>query len=275
MTAGSPPAMGSQPGGLFAPPPPTPPPAPKAPPPAPRKAPDLLVEELTYYMFKDDKGVTHLTDAPVDPRFRLVTVQITISRGLAPFRRLTLDRLRPVIAKAAARYRLDPALIAAIIKAESAFDPKAVSWAGARGLMQLMPNTARQMGVTDSFNPEQNVMGGARYLRQMLNRFAGNLTLAVAAYNCGPERVAKAGRVPNIPETRGYVRAVMANLEMMGPLFSVAEAAGSAVPEPYVSYPDPMSLPAAERGSEALMGSLPQSSEIAQPPPSGGDPPGP
>jgi soluble lytic murein transglycosylase len=187
-----------------------------------------VVEELTYYTFKDEAGVTHLTDAPVDPRYRMMTVQITISRGLAPFRRLTLDKLRPVITAAAVKYRLDPALIAAIIKAESAFDPRAVSWAGARGLMQLMPNTARQMGVTDSFDPEQNIMGGSRYLREMLNRFNGDLTLAVAAYNCGPDRVAKVGRVPDIPETRGYVRAVRANLEMMGPLFSIEEAPGGA-----------------------------------------------
>jgi soluble lytic murein transglycosylase len=223
----------------------------------------VVVEELTYYTFKDEAGVTHLTDAPVDPRYRMMTVQITISSGLAPFRKLTLDRLRPVIVRAAAKYRLDPALIAAIIKAESAFDPKAVSWAGARGLMQLMPNTARQMEVTDSFDPEQNIMGGSRYLREMLNRFGGDLTLAIAAYNCGPERVARAGRVPDIAETRGYVRTVRANLQMMGPLFTVGEASGeSAAPPPgpstYVTYPDPRSL---DTGPDALMdtgsGSLP------------------
>ncbi|MDR2613598.1 MAG: lytic transglycosylase domain-containing protein [Deltaproteobacteria bacterium] len=188
----------------------------------------------------------------------MVTVQITISRGLAPFRKLSLDRLRPVISRAAARYRLDPALIAAIIKAESAFDPKAVSWAGARGLMQLMPNTARHMGVKDSFDPEQNVMGGARYLREMLDRFGGDLTLAVAAYNCGPERVARAGRVPDISETRNYVRTVKANLEMMGPLFTASEASGKGE-EPAgarTSYvlTEPVKLPDAT-GAEAALGS--------------------
>jgi hypothetical protein len=215
-----------------------------------------VVEELTYYTFKDEAGVTHLTDAPVDPRYRMVTVQITISRGLAPFRRLSLDKLRPVILRAARRYRLDPALIAAVIKAESAFDPKAVSWAGARGLMQLMPNTAKLMGVKDSFDPEQNVMGGSRYLREMLNRFGGDLTLAVAAYNCGPERVARVRRVPDIAETRNYVRTVKANLEMLGPLFSAEEAAGAtaSAPSTYVSYPDPMNAPLDAAGPEAFLG---------------------
>jgi soluble lytic murein transglycosylase-like protein len=178
-----------------------------------------VVEELSYYMFRDENGVVYMTDAPVDTRYRLVKVQITVSKGLAPFRRLNLDKVKPFILAASERYKLDPALIAAIIKAESAFDPKAVSWAGARGLMQLMPRTARMMGVTDSFDPSQNIMGGSRYLRLMLNRFNGNMTLALAAYNCGPERVAKVMRVPDIPETRNYVRTVNDNLRIMAPLF--------------------------------------------------------
>jgi soluble lytic murein transglycosylase-like protein len=85
--------------------------------------------------------------------------------------------------------------------------------------MQLMPRTAEQMGVTDSFDPAQNIMGGSRYLRLMLNRFNGNITLAVAAYNCGPERVARVMRVPDIAETRVYVRTVAENLKIMAPLF--------------------------------------------------------
>ncbi|MDR1167153.1 MAG: lytic transglycosylase domain-containing protein [Deltaproteobacteria bacterium] len=212
---------------LFAPPPPPPPPPPPTPraQPAPKKAgsSDLVVEELSYFMFKDEAGVIHMTDAPVDPRFREVKVQITISRGLAPFRRLSLEKIRPFILQAAARYKLDPGLIAAIVKAESAFDPRAVSWAGARGLMQLMPSTARLMGVEDSFDPESNIMGGSKYLRAMLDRFDENISLAVAAYNCGPERVARQMRIPDIPETRAYVKTVLANLEILGPLFSVDE----------------------------------------------------
>jgi hypothetical protein len=212
-------------------------------------------------MFKDEYGVTHMTDAPTDSRYRQVKVQITISRGLAPYRRLNLENIRPFILNAANRYHLDPALIAAVIKAESAFDPKAVSWAGARGLMQLMPTTARMMGVTDSFDPEQNIMGGARYLRLMLNRFNGNLTLALAAYNCGPERVAQVGRVPDIAETRNYVRVVMANFEMMGPLFSIAETQAAAQQRdltPQVSYSNPSQVGAQAQENHALLATPPE-----------------
>ncbi|MDL2227219.1 lytic transglycosylase domain-containing protein, partial [Deltaproteobacteria bacterium OttesenSCG-928-M10] len=156
----------------------------------------------------------HLTNAPTDPRYRLFTVQVKVQRGLAGKRvRFTHNTLRPIIMKAAAAYNLDPALIAAVIKSESAFDSQAVSWAGAQGLMQLMPATGREMGCRDPFDPEENVMAGSRYLRRMLNRFNGDLTLAIAAYNCGPERVARNWRVPNIAETQNYVVIVSRNYE--------------------------------------------------------------
>ncbi|MDR1395129.1 MAG: lytic transglycosylase domain-containing protein [Deltaproteobacteria bacterium] len=223
---------------LFAPPPPPPAPPkkpapPKAKPQTERKSlPGVMIKEFSFYKFTDDQGVTYLTDAPVDPRYRRFTVQITISRGSAPYRRLNLDSLKPFILKAAKRYQVDPVLITSIIKAESAFDPKAVSWAGARGLMQLMPKTAKLMGVTDSFDPEQNIMGGTRYIRLMLNRFSGNLTLAVAAYNSGPERVAKNMAVPDISETRNYVRTVLSNLEIFQPLFDPEDLLSVQPPKP-------------------------------------------
>lgn len=113
------------------------------------------------------------------------------------------------VQKAAAKYNLQPELINAVIRAESNFKVRAISSAGARGLMQLMPATAKELGVENSFNIEQNIDGGARYLRKMLDRFGGNVRKALAAYNAGPGTVIKYnGRVP-YPETRQYVRRVL------------------------------------------------------------------
>ncbi|UQZ89394.1 hypothetical protein C4J81_09365 [Deltaproteobacteria bacterium Smac51] len=169
---------------------------------------------ISYYMFQDERGVKHLTNAPADPRYRLFTAEVRVTRGLAPKNtRFTHKTLQGHIMDAAAIYNLDPALIAAVIKSESAFDSQAVSWAGAQGLMQLMPGTARDMGCRDPFDPRQNIMGGSRYLRLMLNRFGGDVTLALAAYNAGPERVARRWRVPDIPETKNYVVIVMRNYD--------------------------------------------------------------
>ena len=190
-------------------------PAVTAPPPAPEPAGDLRT--ISYFMYQDDAGIRHLSNVPVDPRYREFTVTIRLERGLAGTprgrSRFTQESLRPIIMRAAALYNLDPALIAAVIRSESAFDAHAVSWAGAQGLMQLMPGTARDMGCADPFDPEQNIMGGSRYLRLMLNTFGGDLTLALAAYNSGPERVKRLWRVPNIPETRNYVVIVSRNYE--------------------------------------------------------------
>ena len=111
----------------------------------------------------------------------------------------------------AARYNLSPALIEALVWQESRWRSNAVSPAGARGLAQLMPGTARDLGV-DPNDPFANLEGGARYLRQQLDRFNGNLELALAAYNAGPERVIRSGGVPRIRETQNYVAAIMGRL---------------------------------------------------------------
>ena len=115
--------------------------------------------------------------------------------------------LDPIISKASQKYGVDAGLIKAVIKAESDFNPQAVSHAGARGLMQLMPATARSLGVNDSFDPEQNVMGGTRFLKDLLQRYNGNVDAALAAYNWGPGNVDK--RADHLPrETRDYLARV-------------------------------------------------------------------
>ena len=132
-----------------------------------------------------------------------VTTSIDSFEAVPPWR-----AYNDLIARAAIRYDLDPALIRSVMQTESAFNPIAVSSAGAMGLMQLMPELAEEFGVTDPFDPEQNIMAGARYLRQLLRMHDGNVRLAVASYNAGPGAVARYGAVPPFEETREYVKRV-------------------------------------------------------------------
>ena len=117
---------------------------------------------------------------------------------------------RRAIDNFAAMFRLDPRFVQAVVAVESNYNPKAVSRKGAQGLMQLMPKTAKQYGVKDAFNPVQNVEGGARHLRYLLDRYGGNLELTLAAYNAGETAVEKHGGIPPFPETRDYVNKVLA-----------------------------------------------------------------
>jgi soluble lytic murein transglycosylase-like protein len=119
---------------------------------------------------------------------------------------------RGLIAEAARRYGVEPALIAAVIETESGFNPRAGSPAGAKGLMQLMDATARGLGVSDPFDPRQNVLGGTRFLRQLLDRYGGDLRRALAAYNAGPGAVDHYGGIPPYAETQRYVPRVLAAL---------------------------------------------------------------
>jgi soluble lytic murein transglycosylase-like protein len=146
--------------------------------------------------------------------------------GSAAATRTPLAEIERVIKVSAADYHVDPALIEAVIENESDFDSNATSSAGARGLMQLMPQTADALGVTDSYDATQNIRGGTRYLQSLLGRF-GKVELAVAAYNAGPEVVQKYGGVPPYEETRSYVRDVLASYARRSQVGNVATNAGS------------------------------------------------
>lgn len=118
-------------------------------------------------------------------------------------------KIDSIIKKASERYGVNADLIRSVVKTESNFDAGVVSHAGAQGLMQLMPETARGLGVEDAFDPEQNVMGGTKYLKQMLDRYDGDSKLALAAYNAGPGNVDQYGGIPPFQETQHYVRKVL------------------------------------------------------------------
>ncbi len=120
--------------------------------------------------------------------------------------------LDDIFTAASQKYGVSVELLKAVAKAESNFNPKATSSCGAMGIMQLMPGTATGLGVTDAYDPVQNIMGGAKYLRQLLDRFDGNMTLAVAGYNAGPNNVIKYDGIPPFKETQNYVRKVMGYL---------------------------------------------------------------
>jgi soluble lytic murein transglycosylase len=166
----------------------------------------------SMYQFVDDQGVIHYTNVPGDPRYSFVRKdpEPAIARPAAEGGSLSrgLRAFAHVIRAAAERHGVDTRLVEAIVQTESAGNPTAVSPKGARGLMQLMPERAAELGVRDSFDPTQNVDGGVRHMRDLLQRFGGDVTLALAAYNAGEAAVRSYGGVPPFAETREYVRRV-------------------------------------------------------------------
>ena len=161
------------------------------------------------YQLTDTEGVTHFTNAPTDPRYRRIAGMSGTAVGWLRIPEAARLRYADEIQAAASRHGVDQALVQSVIGVESAFNPWAVSPKGAQGLMQLMPQTASSLGVRDAFNPRQNIDGGVRHLRYLIDRFPGNLSLALAAYNAGENAVNAYRGVPPYAETQAYVRKVL------------------------------------------------------------------
>lgn len=166
------------------------------------------------YKYVDEEGVMHFTDAPTDRRFKIFMRDLKKDRKLRTNFKLGTcfrnpDDFEPIVKSLAAEYGVDKNLVKAVIHAESGYNPNAVSAKGAQGLMQLMPKTAQGLKVTNSFDPKDNIRGGVRYLRFLLDTFKGDVTLALAAYNAGLSRVNQYGGVPPFEETRNYISRVL------------------------------------------------------------------
>jgi hypothetical protein len=161
------------------------------------------------YRLIDGAGIVHLTNAPTDPRYRGLPVVSGTSSGWLRMTETSHHQFASDIREISSRHGVDPQLVESVIRAESAFNPTAVSRTGARGLMQLMPKTAVALGVRDSFNPRENIEGGVRHLRYLLDRYPGNVPFAVAAYNAGEGAVDAHRGIPPYAETQQYVQRVL------------------------------------------------------------------
>lgn len=173
----------------------------------------VVESRADIYKFISDEGTVYFTNAPGNGSPDVVVKERKYVQ------RQTVESYKPVIRKEdfhviaekkAGEYNIDPDLVKAVIKTESNWNPGAISRKGALGLMQLMPTTAFEMGVNNPFDPAENIEGGIKYLKYLLQKFNGNLTLALAAYNAGPKNVEKKWTVPAIPETVAYVKKVKA-----------------------------------------------------------------
>ncbi|MCZ6621644.1 MAG: lytic transglycosylase domain-containing protein [Deltaproteobacteria bacterium] len=169
--------------------------------------------EADIYAYRDSRGVLRFTNAPTHSSYRVV---IRTPRKRPSSSSRFPRRFERIVRSASDRYGVDPNLVSAMIKVESNFNPHAVSRKGARGLMQLMPETARNLDVGDIYDPTENINGGVRHLKLLLDRFGGNQRLALAAYNAGAKAVERYRGVPPFSETREYVRLVLRYYRLYG-----------------------------------------------------------
>jgi len=170
--------------------------------------------EADIYKYVDNEGVEHYTDTPTSRKFKIFMRDLKKDKKLrtnfkfaAAYR--NKEEFEPIIKSLASEYGVDISLVKAVIHAESGYNPNAVSPKGAQGLMQLMPRTAQGLKVSNSFDPKENIRGGVRYLRFLLDTFKGDVSLALAAYNAGLNRVSQYGGIPPYQETRDYVSRVL------------------------------------------------------------------
>jgi soluble lytic murein transglycosylase-like protein len=178
----------------------------------PKPVPDIQpVSDTTPEVAADTKRGFYTVPWPASPDFVMPNVQVATTACDA----LGRSEINSLIKEASSRNKVDPSLLRAVMVQESGFRPCAISTAGAMGLMQIMPETADDLGLEDPFDPAANVNAGAKYLKQMLDRYHGNTALALAAYNAGPGRTDKAnGNIPQIPETIGYVASILSNIPL-------------------------------------------------------------
>lgn len=165
-----------------------------------------------FYQYTDESGVVHITNVPTTAQYKWMMkerVPSVLSPSNPAYKKISEGRFEEMIRSTAEKYGVDPILVKAIVKAESDFDPAAVSRKGATGLMQLMPATASRMGVRNIHDPVENVEGGIKYLSKLLTMFKWQVPLAVAAYNAGENAVLKYGAIPPYPETQTYVKRVL------------------------------------------------------------------
>lgn len=177
----------------------------------------LRCADADIYRYVDEDDIVHFTDAPTDKRFKVFLRDLKKDKQLRTKLKYAASvnpaEFEQLIRTCSDKYGVSSSLIKAVIHAESGYNPNAVSSKGAGGLMQLMPATAKSLKVADRFNPKDNVEGGVKYLRFLLDTFNGDVSLAVAAYNAGLSRVAKYGGIPPYNETRTYVNRVLSYMK--------------------------------------------------------------